>query len=118
MSDNERKFRHMWRWIAEETKRKKRYVEKFEYFETFGIPAWERPLCGCYACAEAGQRACDDHNCGMMCNYCPIDWGKCGRTEDGNLYDEWDRTCSYEDAAELAEQIAQMEWRSKDERAD
>lgn len=119
MSDNERKFRRMWQWIAVETRKRKRYVEKFEYFEAFGIPKWERPYCNCYACQCGRQRARDNgRDSGMGCSYCPIDWGKCDCTctEDGTLYDEWEHAPSYEDAAELAEQIAQMEWRDEDAR--
>lgn len=117
MSDNERQSRHMWRWIAEETRRQKRHVEKFEYFLAFGIPKRERPCCDCHACREAIQRARDNHDSDIMkCSYCPIDWNngkKC--VEDGALFYDWRRARSYEDAAELAEKIAQMEWRNADE---
>ena len=121
MSDNERQFHHMWQWIAEETRRQKRRVEKFEYFIAFGIPRWERPCCDCYACKEGMQRVRDNsRDGGMRCSYCPIDWGNCAGegncTEKGTLYDEWEHAYSYEDTAELAEQIAQLEWRDKDAR--
>ena len=120
MSENERKFRKMWRWISEETKRQKRRVEKFEYFTAFGIPKRERPRCQCYACEESMQRARDNgrNSSSAECGYCPIDWGKCDCTEDGTLYDEWEHAPSYEDAAEFAERISQMEWRNTNERAD
>jgi hypothetical protein len=116
MSNNERQFRRMWQWIAKETRRRKRRVGKWEYFDAFNIP--ETPYCDCYACEEAIQRVLDDHNWGMMCNYCPIDWGKCDCTEEGTLFYNWKYAHSYEDIAELAEQIAQMEWRDTDERAE
>ena len=120
MSNNERQFRRMWRWIADETRRQKRHVSKRDYFKAFGIPEWERPFSKCYACEEGRQRARDnDYDVDlMMCDYCPIDWGKCCCTEKGTLYDEWKHTYSYERAAELAQKIAMMEWREEDERAD
>lgn len=118
MSDNERKFRRMWNWIAEETRRQERPVGEREYFDAFGMPIRERPLFNCYACAEARQRARDDHNCGIICNYCPIDWGKCGCTEEGTLFYNWGYAHSYEDAARFAEKIARLAWKDKCERAD
>lgn len=124
MNDNEKNHRKMWQWIAEETRRRKRHVEKFEYFKAFGIPKWKRPYCDCYACEEAGQRARDDgydvdYDDLMECDYCPIDWNngkKC--VEDGALFRDWRHARSYEEAAKFAEKIAMMEWRNTDERAD
>ena len=120
MSDNERKFRHMWQWIAVETRNKERFVDKYDYFIALNIPKSERPRCQCYACEESMQRARDNgrNSSSKECGYCPIDWGKCDCTEDGTLYDEWEHAPSYEDAAEFAERISQMEWRNTNERAD
>ena len=116
MSENERKFREMWSWIAEETRRQKRHVKKFEYFYAFDISKGERPYCGCYACEEGRQRTRDNgRDGGMGCSYCPIDWGKCDCTREGALYNEWEHARSYEEAAKFAEKIAQMEWRNADE---
>lgn len=121
MSENERKFREMWSWIAEETRRQKRRVERFEYFNAFDISKDERPYCDCYACKEGIQRAHDDgydidYDDLIVCCYCPINWNNGGQcTEDGTLFDDWRRAYLCEDAAEIAEQIAQMEWRDKDE---
>src|SRR5699024_8214356 len=109
---------HMWRWIAEETRRQKRRVEKFEYFNAFDISKDERPYCECYACKEGIQRAHDDgydvdHAGPIACCYCPINWNngkKC--VEGGTLYFNWGHARSCEDAAEFAERISQMEWRN------
>ena len=54
MIENERKFRKMWQWIADETRKRKRRMGKWEYFNAFNIP--EMPFCDCYACEEAIQR--------------------------------------------------------------
>ena len=118
MSDNERQFRRMWQWIAEETRRQKRYVEKFEYFYAFDISKGERPYCDCYACEEGRQRARDNgrNSSSKECGYCPIDWGKCDCMEKGTLYDEWGDAYLYEDIAEFAERISKMEWRDEDAR--
>ncbi len=117
MSENERNFRKMWKWIAEETWNKERFVDKYDYFIALNIPKSERPRCQCYACEEGSQRARDNgRDSGMGCSYCPIDWSKFHCTEDGTLYDEWEHAPSYEDAAELAEKISKMEWREEDAR--
>lgn len=91
MSNNERQFRRMWRWIAEETRRQKRRVEKFEYFNAFDISKDERPYCECYACKEGIQRARDDgydvdHAGPIACCYCPIDWNNGKKCVEGGTF--------------------------------
>ena len=109
MSENERNFRKMWKWIAEETRRQKRHVSKWEYFDAVNIS--EIPYGLCYACEENLQRSRDNYR---DCSYCPLDWGECDFREEGSLYDKWIYSHSYEETAEFAEKIAQMEWREEE----
>ena len=124
MTDSEKNHRKMWQWIAEETRRRKRHVEKFECYIAFGTPKRERPYCDCYACEEGRQRARDDgydvdYADLIACCYCPIDWNngkKC--VEGGTLYFNWRHARSYEEAAKFAEKIARLEWKDKGERTE
>lgn len=62
--------RKMWNWIADETERIKRSVDKTEYFIANGIRPNERPAHLCYCCQYDVQQY---HL--PMCAACPIDWG-------------------------------------------
>lgn len=72
--------RKMWNWIAEETLRLRRKVEKHEYFEHFKIPEEERP---------------------KNYLYCIM------RYDPKHLYEYWNKTTDYLQAADLARKIAE-----------
>lgn len=61
--------RKMWNWIADETEKQERIVDKGDYFNVMKIPYKSRPLFECYACDF----------CEADCEKCPIQWemGKC-----------------------------------------
>lgn len=67
--------RKMWNWIADETLRLKRKVEKFEYFEAMGIPEDEIPINRSYCCAY-DMKCMENSNyiIALWCENCPIDW--------------------------------------------
>lgn len=98
--------RKMWRWIATQTRKQKRKVEKWEYFEHFKIPKEEIPYSLCYCC---------EYDVGY-CQKCPVNWGRkfngcCDKDEysDGQgLFALWRVTADWQKAAHLAEQIAEL----------
>ena len=100
--------RKMWRWIAEETLKQERKVEKWEYFKEHGIRRLNIPLCQCYCC-EYGFDA-------GVCPDCPVEWGGEYDTclDRDNCYDHkglyalWEREPNYLKAAELAKKIAEL----------
>ncbi len=99
--------RKMWRWIADETERRKIAVGKAMYFDAMGIPRNERPLVYCYCCQYAG------YNKNICCISCPIKWptGRCNN--GGGLYLKWtcvlDHECyNWRKAADIARQIADL----------
>ena len=94
----------MWEWIADETLKRKEYVDKFDAFEHFG---WDprSVLSRCWCCEYASSI---DTNC--ICDHCPIKWpskatyGLCTRFEDGErilhglgLYDLWNKSVERDD---------------------
>ncbi len=109
-------FRKQWNWMADETLRQKRKVEKEEYFDTQGIDERDRPILCCYLCEYT--HSLKKYNPDMVvCNNCPINWGgKIGnccskdvRDDDKGLYEEWEKTNDdYEEAARLAREIANL----------
>ncbi len=96
--------RKMWNWIAEETLKQKRKVEKSEYFKAHGIT--DIPLIECYCCEYAKNN----------CLNCPIDWGgefgACMSRDTADdrkgLYWLWLLEPDYLTAAELAKKIAEL----------
>lgn len=117
MSKNERLHREMWHWIAEETRKQKRKVRKYEYFQqNRNIPVNE-----CFACAEAMSRWTKTHNGDTSCQYCPLKWGteEYGTLDfciyDDALFNQWMKIgaglSDWQVAADLADRIAEMEWR-------
>lgn len=98
--------RKMWRWIADETKKQGRMVEKAEYFDAMGISPEDRPAGNCYCC---------DYTDGN-CLKCPIEWGGDYGTcldrytyDDGKgLFGQWIHTNNPEEAARLAHKIAEL----------
>ena len=95
-----RNHRLMWNWIADESLRQKRCVDKDEAFKHFG---WGETLAYnsyCWCCAYA-------HN---YCDKCLIEWGNCLKCA-GSIYDYWVMFKDYNDyikAAEVAKQIANL----------
>lgn len=96
--------RKMWRWIADETARRKCVVDKSDYFEAMGIPEEDRPSARCYCCEYDKDNG--DNNCAL----CPIEWPT-GHCCGGGLYSRWTDTFDYCDwitAAEIARRIAEL----------
>lgn len=73
-------FRKMWNWIADETEKRNKTVNKWEYFEDNLIPVDDRPEADCYLCEIVGDHGCE---------CCPVNWGfrYCGC--DGSPYHLW-----------------------------
>lgn len=100
--------RKMWNWIADETLRQERKVEKWEYFKANEIT--DIPYGECYCCEYVNNRNCAD------CSDCPIDWGgKYGSCTDINilnnekgLFSLWCDESDYIKSAELAKRIAEL----------
>ena len=101
--------RKMWHWIADETEKRNRIVEKYEYFEENNL---DECRCECYCCEYAF------HACKYVteaCLSCPIKWEKqsvfirCHK--DGTPYDKWKLCKDFEDwksAAKYAREIANL----------
>lgn len=119
MSKNEKLHREMWHWIAEETRKQKRKVIKYEYFnhnKTQLVPA-----ASCFACQEAIKRCPTGGDAGRYCQYCPLKWGTeksyasdfCLRGD--TLFCQWMMIgaglSDWQVAADLADRIAEMEWK-------
>lgn len=119
MSENEKLHREMWHWIAEETRKQKRFVTKQEWPKIKNYST----LFYCFACEEAFVRFIESkYSCDNRCAYCPLVWGTesesytgepyCQKT--GALYKQWIEQgirANWQEAADLANQIAEMEWR-------
>lgn len=96
--------RKMWNWIADETLRRKKFVDKDDYFETLGITSIPRLKCYC----------CDyDYNFINMsrCEHCPIDWNSGSFVLQcmNNVFFLWmSNLYNYKEAAKLARQIANL----------
>lgn len=105
--------RKMWRWIADETRSKKRKAEKYEYFKKFAIVERKIPYNKCYCCEYAIQFSIFNE-----CRKCPIDWGSsanavmcCDIKRFGDrkgLYPTWCNERDWQKAADLAERIANL----------
>lgn len=95
--------RKLWNWIADETRRKKRKVDKDEYplFKIFHITSY------CWCCEYARRK-----NKIVRCKECPIDWGyrNAGETCIRNLYGKWRETdkADFIRASILAKMIAEL----------
>ena len=100
-----REHRKMWNWIADETLKKKRKVDKDEYFEKYKKKYRNQPRNDCFLC---------EYNIVMQnsdCDSCLINWDSAGNRNCMNtLYGEWVRInydC-YKYAAEVAREIANL----------
>lgn len=113
--------RKMWRWIAEETKKRREIVKEEDYIKKY----FQRDviLCHCFCCEYTSQRGgCADL---FFCEFCPIDWNsECDElmcedydeTEENNkgLLGLWEDAKSWQTAAKLAKQIAELPERFSD----
>ncbi len=94
----------MWRWIAVEILKKRRKVEKEEYFTEHSIT--NTPRNKCYCCEYVA----------MNCSNCIIEWGgKYGSCCDKDYYDDnhglyalWRDEADFVNAAILAKQISEL----------
>lgn len=105
--------RKMWRWIAEETEKRKRVVRKGEYLDLYYPNADIE--CDCFCCEYGTQKMIK-----KPCAKCPINWdSECDKYmcfdktnfEDDNLYALWTEagdTENWKKAAEVARQIAEL----------
>lgn len=93
------RHRKMWNWIADETKRLKRKIKKYEYFKVMEID--DIPDSKCYCC----EFLLNHPNC--CANNCIIDWGKNSGCI-GSYYGKWIYTDDWQEAARLARIIANL----------
>ena len=101
-----REHRKMWNWIADETEKLERIVLEDDYFEEYRIQYSNQPLCQCYCCEYTCK---EDRNC----QYCPIVWvgieqSYCVCLNPDSQYKKLDGCCDWQEAAELARQIANL----------
>ena len=74
-----KEFRKMWKWISDETLKRRRIVYKEDYFKANNIV--EIPMNKCYLCELAiPQTGCDG---------CPVEWEGRRCTELESEYWEW-----------------------------
>ncbi|MFR2774759.1 MAG: hypothetical protein ACLTBR_02895 [Anaerostipes sp.] len=104
--------RKMWNWIADETEKTGRFIQKDDYFlATHNIPAHF-----CYCCEYAIQQ-----NNGEFigrCKYCPLDWRNrlneymCQNNvtvrDHQGLYGRWTFEKDIQERSRLARQIANL----------
>lgn len=113
------KHREMWHVIAEKTRENKKKFTKNDYI-ALSENHRELNLCmdACYACEYARQQLLDhdDMDGNNRCRYCPFQWpdeidgiSYCSTREpEGGLFDKWRDARTYEEAAEIAEKIAEL----------
>lgn len=106
--ETQKRHRELWMWLAEETRKRKEKVEEWEFFQKH--KQYETPNANSWCCKlsiRINKLLKDDYFSG--CVYCPIDedaWGdeRCYR----GLYDYWDTREDWQEAAEIAEEIANL----------
>ena len=108
--------RKMWSWIADETQRQQRIVRKEEYLNAFDIK--DVLKFACYCC-EYNRQCSEGLENYHGCDFCPVDWGE-NRSDCLYLYDEqgecvgdglfecWRFAIDWQEAAELAREIANL----------
>ena len=102
--------RRMWRWIGLKTLKEKRCVEKYDWFDKFGL---EIICVECYCCEYVTQFSALHCDANMpRCRFCPIDWGgtTCLHSAQG-VFGRWN--CArikgnWQEAGKLALQIAEL----------
>ena len=100
--------RVLWNWLTDETLKRKRKVQKKEYFVEHGVEECDFPRNLCYCC----EYNISNISKGQECSSCPIDWkGKCYYTE--SLYRVWYNETDYIKAAKLAREIANLPLKPK-----
>lgn len=117
--------RKMWRWIADETEKRKCIVSKPEYLCVHDFD--EHIAYDCFCCEYAEQENFKNFPYLHFCYHCPINWGSrvstfmciCSvdYTKEGGLYAEWANAAKVDDwrtAAALARQIAELPERETD----
>ena len=117
--------RKMWRWIAEETEKRKRAVKKLEYLYIHGF--YEDIAFDCFCCEYDDQQHCIQQSYFPDCYFCPIDWDSAATSymckdltnmdDDYGLFAEWIEAVKCDDwrtAAALARQIAELPERAAD----
>lgn len=101
-----RLHRRMWRWIGLMSFKKKRRIQKLEWFNRFNL---KRIHNLCYCCEYTRQFNKEGE---VDCRKCPIDWGvqDCTSIEpkDLGLYFQWSEAQNYKEAGKLALQIAEL----------
>ncbi len=125
--------RKMWRWIADETLKRKIIVDKYDYFSSNVSRFTTLPENRCYACEFAIKRCIDldadkfrDIFKCHFCRYCPIDWqseaeecmcqDKYKTGDDLGLFSLWHVCCDngdWEAEAKIAKQIAELKAREE-----
>ena len=96
------KHRALWHEIARRTREEKRNVDKSEV-----IQEGECLKSDCYLCEYASQMSVSVNKEKSACYFCPLDKPENLHCLDG-LYDKWLFCMSYKEAAELADQIAEL----------
>lgn len=95
----------LWMWIAKETERLQEFVFKEDYF--LAHPELPKPKKHCYLCEYALQFP----YYGDMCVNCPLNDTKEECANSTSAYRKWkSNTKSVEEAAKLAEQIANLKF--------
>ena len=99
--------RKMWNWIADESLRQKRCVDKDEAFKHFG---WEYIPKQCWCCEYASAKI----NCAYFnkCTYCPLIWGNdISKSCTFSEFFKWQYAFDIDDletAVEYARKIAEL----------
>ena len=102
--------RKMWRWIADETERRKCEVDKSAYFNAMGITGKDIPWAQCYCCEYVNDKCKDTYDCAL----CPIEWpgGSCCQ---GGLSYQWLHAYgNWRESAALARRIAELPERDEE----
>lgn len=96
---NEELHREMWRWLAEHPDKSKE-----DWFEETKTP---RVYSDCFACREAENG---------VCGLCPLDEDVIGCIDGHGLWAKWNESTDMKVKAALASVIAELPWRSKNEK--
>lgn len=97
--------RKMWNWVADETEKRQRIVEKRDYFKENEITedVFER----CFCCEYGGQRA-KRYEGTAKCYYCPINWLYDDCEDEKSYYMLWYHCEDWRKTANYARKIANL----------
>lgn len=98
----------LWTWLADESLKRKRKVEKHEYFIEHEICYPNVPYEQCYCCEYVVQNSLKGE-----CENCPLSWGSVACFRGKALFIKWLGEDNYIKAAELARQIANLPLKKK-----